>query len=116
MNRIIDLRSDTVTKPTEEMRKAMYEAEVGDDVMREDPTVNRLEALGAEMTGREASIFVPSGTFGNQLALFTICERRDEVILSEYSHIRPNNIKELSNDRRHTPKVSGTMSAFQLIR
>ena len=87
MDRIIDLRSDTVTRPTPEMRKAMFEAEVGDDVLREDPTVNRLEQLGAEMLGREASILVPSGTFGNQLALFSLCDRRDEVVLSETSHI-----------------------------
>jgi len=87
MKPIIDLRSDTVTKPTEEMRKAMYEAEVGDDVIGEDKTVIELERLGADMLGKEASLFVPSGTFGNQLGLFTLCERRDEVILSELSHI-----------------------------
>ena len=84
---VVDLRSDTVTRPTEEMRKAMYEAEVGDDVIGDDPTVQALEHLGAEMLGKEASLFVPSGTFGNQLALFTHCARGAEVILPERSHI-----------------------------
>jgi threonine aldolase len=84
---MIDLRSDTVTRPTAAMRKAMAEAEVGDDVYGDDPTVNRLEALGAELTGKEAALFVPSGTFGNQLALFTWCSRGSEVILGEECHI-----------------------------
>jgi threonine aldolase len=84
---MIDIRSDTVTKPSAAMRKAMAEAEVGDDVYGDDPTVNRLEALGAELLGKEASLFVPSGTFGNQLALFTWCPRGTEVILGEESHI-----------------------------
>jgi threonine aldolase len=83
----IDIRSDTVTKPTEAMRKAMAAAEVGDDVYGDDPTINRLEALGAQMLGKEAAIFVPSGTFGNQLALFTWCRRGTEVILGEECHI-----------------------------
>ena len=84
---MIDIRSDTVTKPTPAMRKAMAEAEVGDDVYGDDPTVNRLEALGAELLGKEASLFVPSGTFGNQLALFTWCPRGTEVVLGEECHI-----------------------------
>jgi threonine aldolase len=83
----IDLRSDTVTKPTEDMRKAMYRAEVGDDVYGEDPTVNELEALAAELVGKESALFVPSGTFGNQLALFTHCRRGNEVVLTDQSHI-----------------------------
>jgi threonine aldolase len=83
----IDLRSDTVTHPTEEMRRAMAAAEVGDDVYRGDPTVNALESLAAEMTGKEAALFVPSGTFGNQVALLTHCKRGDEVILGEECHI-----------------------------
>ncbi|GHV89009.1 threonine aldolase [Spirochaetia bacterium] len=87
MNHTIDIRSDTVTGPTDEMRKAMAAAEVGDDVYGDDPTVNRLEALGAEMLGKEAAVFVPSGTFGNQLALFTWCPRGTEVILGEECHI-----------------------------
>lgn len=85
--KIIDIRSDTVTKPTEEMRMAMYRAEVGDDVCGDDPTVKKLEQLAAEATGKEAALFVPSGTFGNQLALFTHCERGNEVILDNACHI-----------------------------
>lgn len=84
---MIDIRSDTVTQPTEAMRKAMAGAEVGDDVYGDDPSLNRLEALGAEILGKEAAIFVPSGTFGNQLALFTWCPRGSEVILGEECHI-----------------------------
>jgi threonine aldolase len=83
----IDIRSDTVTQPTDEMRAAMARAEVGDDVYGDDPTVNRLEELGAEMLGKEAAVFVPSGTFGKQLALFTWCARGTEVVLMEESHI-----------------------------
>ena len=86
----VDLRSDTVTQPTPEMRKAMAEAEVGDDVYRDDPTVNRLEALAAEILGKEASIFVPSGTMGNLLALLVHCQRGDEVIVGDKSHIYLN--------------------------
>jgi len=84
---MIDIRSDTVTKPTPDMRKAMAEAEVGDDVYGDDPTVNELEGLAAAMVGKEAALFVPSGTFGNQLALFTWCKRGSEVILGEDCHI-----------------------------
>jgi threonine aldolase len=86
----IDLRSDTVTKPTPEMREAMAEAEVGDDVYRDDPTVNRLEELAAEMLGKEAALFVPSGTMGNLIALLVHCQRGDEVIVGNQSHIYLN--------------------------
>ena len=86
----IDLRSDTVTKPTPEMREAMAEAEVGDDVYRDDPTVNKLEAMAAEKLGKEASVFVPSGTMGNLLALLVHCQRGDEVIVGSKSHIYLN--------------------------
>jgi len=85
--RIVDLRSDTVTKPTPEMRKAMAAAEVGDDVMGEDPTVNRLEATAAEIMGKEAALFVTSGTMGNQVAVLSHTERGNEVILDDQSHI-----------------------------
>ncbi|MBN1623076.1 MAG: DegT/DnrJ/EryC1/StrS family aminotransferase, partial [Clostridia bacterium] len=85
--KILDIRSDTVTKPTEEMRMAMYRAEVGDDVCKDDPTVIELERRAAEIVGKEAAIFVPSGTFGNQLSLFTHCERGNEVILDDRCHI-----------------------------
>ncbi len=83
----IDLRSDTVTWPTDSMRKAMAEAVVGDDVYEDDPTVKELENYAASLTGKEAALFVPSGTFGNQLALFTHCCRGQEVILDDSSHI-----------------------------
>ena len=87
---IIDLRSDTVTKPTPEMREAIAEAEVGDDVYRDDPTVNRLEELAADMLGKEAALFVPSGTMGNLTALLVHCQRGDEVIVGDKSHIYLN--------------------------
>ena len=85
--RFIDLRSDSVTQPTPEMRKAMFEAETGYDVFREDPTVNRLESLAADMTGKEAGLFIATGTMGNQLAVLSFTERGDEIILSSDSHI-----------------------------
>lgn len=87
MERIIDLRSDTVTHPTEKMRQAMAAAPVGDDVYGEDPTVNRLEELAAQMVGKEAAMFVPSGTMGNLLALLSHTRPGDEVILESGSHI-----------------------------
>ncbi|MGE5222616.1 MAG: low-specificity L-threonine aldolase [Omnitrophica WOR_2 bacterium] len=82
----IDLRSDTVTQPTPEMRKAMAGAEVGDDVYGEDPTVNRLQEMGAAMIGKEAALFVPSGTMGNLAAILAHCGRGDEVILGSKAH------------------------------
>lgn len=84
--KFIDLRSDTVTRPSEAMRQAMYEAEVGDDVYGDDPTVNRLEALGAEMLGKESSILATSGTQANLLALLCHCERGDEYIVGQDAH------------------------------
>ncbi len=85
--KIIDLRSDTVTKPSQEMRKAMYEAEVGDDVFKEDPTVNRLEAYAAELLGKEAALFVTSGVMGNQICLNVLTNPGDEVICERDAHI-----------------------------
>jgi threonine aldolase len=82
----VDLRSDTVTWPTPEMREAMAKAEVGDDVYGEDPTVNRLQEMAAEMMGMEAGLFVPSGTMGNLAAVLAHCQRGDEVILGKQSH------------------------------
>ena len=76
---MIDLRSDTVTKPTPEMRQAMLEAEVGDDVYGEDPTVNRLEQRAAEIAGKEAALFVPTGTMGNTIAVKLHTERLQEI-------------------------------------
>lgn len=84
---LIDLRSDTVTKPSPGMRKAMYEAEVGDDVFKEDPTVNKLEEYIAELLGKEAALFVPSGLMGNQICLNVLTEPGDEVICDREAHI-----------------------------
>ena len=82
----IDLRSDTVTQPTPAMREAMAHAEVGDDVYGEDPTVNRLEELAAELVGKEAAMYVPSGTMGNAIAILTHCRRGDEIVMGDRSH------------------------------
>ena len=84
---MIDLRSDTVTRPTPEMRRAMAEAEVGDDVYGEDPTVNRLQERAAELLGCEAALFVPSGTMGNAIAINLLTERGQEVLTEERSHV-----------------------------
>lgn len=84
--KIIDLRSDTVTKPAEAMRRAMLDAEVGDDVYGEDPTVNRLQELAAELTGKDAGLFVPSGTQGNLLAILAHCQRGEEYIAGQQAH------------------------------
>jgi threonine aldolase len=83
----IDLRSDTVTRPTARMRQAMAEAEVGDDVFGEDPTVRRLEDRVAELLGFEAALFVPSGTMGNAIAIRILTERGDEVLVERRSHV-----------------------------
>lgn len=83
----IDLRSDTVTTPTPAMRRAMAEAEVGDDQYGEDPTVARLEARFADLVGKAAALFVPSGTMGNLVALLSHCDRSEEAILGDESHI-----------------------------
>jgi threonine aldolase len=85
--KIIDLRSDTVTLPTDEMRQAMATAECGDDVFGEDPTLNALEVQAAEITGKAAAVFVPSGTMANLVCVMTHCGRGDEVILGDVSHI-----------------------------
>lgn len=86
MNVLADLRSDTVTRPTPGMREAMARAEVGDDVYGEDPTVELLQARVAELTGKEAALFVPSGTMGNQIALLCHTRRGDEVVIGEGAH------------------------------
>ena len=85
--KFIDLRSDTVTEPTQEMLDAMRNARAGDDVYGDDPTVNRLQEMAASMLGKEDSLFVPSGTFANQLAILTHTNRGDEVIIPEDNHI-----------------------------
>jgi threonine aldolase len=84
---MIDLRSDTVTRPTPAMRRAMAEAEVGDDVYGEDPTVNRLEARAAEIAGKEAALFVPTGTMGNNIAVKLLTEHGQEVICDARGHL-----------------------------
>src|SRR5271169_1106295 len=84
---VIELRSDTFTKPSPEMRRAMFEAEVGDDVYGEDPTINRLEKRAAEIFGREAALFVPSGTMGNQIAVKLHTQHGQEVICEERGHV-----------------------------
>ena len=84
--KVIDLRSDTVTKPTPEMRAAMAAADVGDDVYGEDPTVNRLEGMAAAALGKESALFVCSGTQSNLLALLSHCERGDEYIVGQMAH------------------------------
>src|SRR5690625_5017925 len=84
---MIDLRSDTVTKPTEAMREAAFHAEVGDDVYNEDPTILELEELAANKVGKEAAMFVPSGTQGNQIAVLTHARQGEEIILESESHI-----------------------------
>ena len=83
----IDLRSDTVTQPTPAMREAMAKAEVGDDVYDEDPTVNKLQELAAHMTGKQAALFVPTGTMGNLASILAHCQRGEEVMLGKNSHI-----------------------------
>ncbi len=85
---IVDLRSDTVTRPTPEMRRAMSEAEVGDDIYREDPTARALEERAASLLGKEASLFVPSGTMANQIALMLHCRPGDDVVIPEDAHVR----------------------------
>jgi threonine aldolase len=82
----VDLRSDTVTKPTPAMREAMAKAEVGDDVYGEDPTINRLQEMAAEMMGKEAGLFVASGTMGNLVGVLAHCQRGDEVIVGNKAH------------------------------
>lgn len=86
----VDLRSDTVTKPTPEMREAMAEAAVGDDVFGDDPTVIELQELAAKMIGKETSLFVPSGTMGNLIAIMVHCSRGEEAIIGDKSHIYLN--------------------------
>src|SRR5450432_3936432 len=83
----LDFRSDTVTRPTPEMRRAMAEAEVGDDVYGEDPTVNRLEQRAAEITGMEAALFVPTGTMGNTIAIKLLTEHGQEVVCDSRAHL-----------------------------
>lgn len=84
---VIDLRSDTVTKPTDEMRQAMASAEVGDDVFKEDPSINRLQERAAEMLGKEAGLLMASGTMSNLVAILAHCQRGDEIVMGDQAHI-----------------------------
>ncbi|MFP4078987.1 MAG: low-specificity L-threonine aldolase [Bacillota bacterium] len=110
---MIDFRSDTVTRPTPAMRKAMFEAVVGDDVYQDDPTVNDLESEAARMLGKEAALFVPSGHMGNQVAIMTHTNRGDEIILGANSHIKTYEVGAaavLSGVSFHTvPEENGMM-------
>lgn len=112
---MIDLRSDTVTSPTEEMREAMAQAAVGDDVYGEDPTVNQLEELCAAMLGKEAGLFVPSGTMGNLIALLTHTHPGEEIILGAESHIYYYEVGGLARIAGVLPRLfddtSGTVNA-----
>ncbi len=110
---VVDLRSDTVTMPTPIMRAAMAEAEVGDDVYGEDPTVNRLESLVAALLGKEASLFVPTGTMGNQLALRVLAGFGSTVVTGERSHIanyEPVGVRGAGVDLIHLDDAGGTLA------
>jgi len=95
--RVIDLRSDTLTQPTAAMRKAMAEAEVGDDVYHEDPTVNRLEELAAARLGKEAGLFVTSGSMGNLVSCLAWCDRGDEAYMGADAHLLVNEMGAIAN-------------------
>ncbi len=104
MNGYSDFRSDTVTKPTEKMRKAMAEADVGDDVLGDDPTVQRLESLAAEIMGKEAALYVPSGTMANSISVKVWTQELDEVIVEERSHIYNMESTHMTFIARITPR------------
>jgi threonine aldolase len=103
---VVDLRSDTITRPNAEMRQAMAEAEVGDDVYGEDPTVNRLEARAAEMFGKEAALFVPTGCMGNLIAIKVWTHHGDEVICEERSHVNLYELASMSAIAGCMPRIA----------
>jgi threonine aldolase len=103
---VVDLRSDTVTRPTPEMRRAMAEAKVGDDVYGEDPTVNRLEARAAEMFGKEAALFVPTGCMGNLIAIKVWTHHGDEVICEDRSHVNLYELASMSAIAGCMPRIA----------
>ncbi len=103
---VVDLRSDTVTRPTAEMRRAMAEAEVGDDVYGEDPTVNRLEKRAAEVFGKEAALFVPTGCMGNLICIKVWTHHGDEVICEERSHVNLYELASMSAIAGCMPRVA----------
>ncbi|MBW7997897.1 MAG: aminotransferase class I/II-fold pyridoxal phosphate-dependent enzyme [Candidatus Glassbacteria bacterium] len=102
---MIDLRSDTVTRPSEPMRRAMYEAEVGDDVYAEDPTINRLQELTAQMSGREAALLVPTGSMGNAVCLDVLTSPGSEVVCDKLSHICNYELSSMAVFSGLTPRV-----------
>jgi threonine aldolase len=106
LENVVDLRSDTVTRPTAEMRRAMAEAEVGDDVYGEDPTVNRLEKCAAEIFGKEAALFVPTGCMGNLIAIKVWTHHGDEVICDEKSHVNLYELASMSAIAGCMPRVA----------
>ncbi len=115
----VDLRSDTVTQPTEAMRSAMATAQVGDDVYGEDPTVNRLQEMAATLMGKEAALFVPSGTMGNLAAILAHCNRGDEVILGDKAHtflFEAGGIAALGGVQPHTliNRLDGTLDLNEI--
>ena len=103
---VVDLRSDTVTRPTAEMRRAMADAEVGDDVYGEDPTVNRLELRAAEIFGKEAALFVPSGTMGNLISIKVWTHHGDEVICDERGHVNLYELASMSAIAGCMPRIA----------
>src|SRR2546422_8813965 len=103
---VVDLRSDTVTRPTAEMRQAMAEAEVGDDVYGEDPTVNRLERRAAEIFGKDAALFVPTGCMGNLIAIKVWTHHGNEVICEERSHVNLYELASMSAIAGCMPRVA----------
>ena len=105
-NQVVDLRSDTVTRPTPEMRRAMAEAEVGDDVYGEDPTVNRLETRAAEIFDKEAALFVPTGCMGNLIAIKVWTHHGDEVICEERSHVNLYELASMSAIAGCMPRIA----------
>lgn len=117
---VIDLRSDTVTKPSPEMRRAMAEADVGDDVFLEDPTVNRLQVRAAEVFGREAALLVPSGTMGNLSAILALTRPGTEVICEERGHIYNYEMASMASVAGVLPRVvsapDGIMSWEQIAK
>ncbi len=108
LDEIVDLRSDTVTRPTPEMRRAMAEAEVGDDVYLEDPTVNKLERRAAEIFGKEAALFVPSGCMGNLISIKVWTSHGNEVICEERSHVNLYELASMSAIAGCMPRIASS--------
>jgi threonine aldolase len=111
--KVIDLRSDTVTLPTKEMMDAIVSAELGDDVSREDPTVNKLEEMAAERFGKESALLVPSGTAGNLISVLTHCRHGDEVYCEAEAHIYFYEVGGLCSIAGAVPRlIKGTRGVF----